>query len=120
MADEHGVIGHAELRIGDTVVLAFDTRPDWPDTPRSCASTSRTATRRSAARSPPAEVESREMTQLFWGDRVGRVRDPLGNLWWIQQRVEEVDEAEMGRRMGDPVWLERMAYVTSMDPFAER
>jgi hypothetical protein len=42
---------------------------------------------------------------------VGRVRDPLGNLWWIQSRDEDVDAAEMGRRMSDPVWQERMAYV---------
>ncbi len=52
-----------------------------------------------------------EMTHLLWGDRVGRVRDPLGNLWWIQARVEDVDESEVNRRMSDPVWLERMAYV---------
>ena len=54
------------------------------------------------------------MTHLFWGDPVGRVRDPLGNLWWIQAKVEDVDEAEMGRRAGDPVWLERMNYVQSV------
>ena len=41
----------------------------------------------------------------------GRVRDPLGNVWWIQQRVEEVAPAEMARRMGDPAWVERMTYV---------
>ena len=60
------------------------------------------------------------MTHLFWGDRVGRVRDPLGNLWWIQARVEEVDEAEMGRRMGDPEWLERLTYVQSSLAFPPR
>src|SRR3712207_9582409 len=30
---EDGSIGHAEIRIGDTVVLAFDQRDDWPDLP---------------------------------------------------------------------------------------
>ena len=30
-----------------------------------------------------------EVTHLFFGDRVGRVRDPLGNIWWIQARIEE-------------------------------
>jgi hypothetical protein len=53
------------------------------------------------------------VTHLFWGDRVGRLRDPFGNLWWIQARVEVVDEAEMGRRMGDPEWTARMTYVQS-------
>ena len=30
--DENGVIGHAAFRIGDSVVLAFDAKPHWPDT----------------------------------------------------------------------------------------
>jgi hypothetical protein len=58
------------------------------------------------------------VTHLFWGDRVGRVRDPLGNLWWIQTRVEDVDEAEMTRRMSDPMWLDRMTYVQSSIAFS--
>jgi hypothetical protein len=33
VVDEKGVIGHAEVRIGDSVVMGFDARPDWPDTP---------------------------------------------------------------------------------------
>lgn len=28
-----GSIGHAEVRIGDSVVMMFDARRDWPDTP---------------------------------------------------------------------------------------
>jgi hypothetical protein len=32
---------------------------------------------------------------------------------------EDVDEAEINRRMSEPVWLERMAYVQSVDPFAK-
>jgi uncharacterized glyoxalase superfamily protein PhnB len=32
VVDEKGVIGHAEFRIGDSVVLAFDALPDWPKT----------------------------------------------------------------------------------------
>ena len=30
---EDGTIGHGEIRVGDTVVLAFDRRPDWPVMP---------------------------------------------------------------------------------------
>jgi PhnB protein len=30
---EDGSIGHAEIRVGDTILLAFDQRPDWPDRP---------------------------------------------------------------------------------------
>jgi PhnB protein len=118
VADENGVIGHAELMLGDTVVLAFDARPHWPETPAFLRvyveDGQKTFDRAIAA----GATEITRMTPLFWGDRVGRVRDPLGNLWWIQERTEKVDAAEMERRMSDQEWLERMAYVTSMDPFA--
>jgi hypothetical protein len=42
-----------------------------------------------------------EMADHFFGDRVGRVRDPAGNLWWIQTHVEDVEPQEMGRRMSE-------------------
>jgi PhnB protein len=51
------------------------------------------------------------LTDLYFGDRVGRVRDPLGNLWWIQQHVEDVDPAEMARRPQDPAAIEALRYV---------
>jgi hypothetical protein len=52
-----------------------------------------------------------EPTVLAWGDKVGRVADPWGNVWWIQERVEEVSEAELGERWGDPRYAEAMTYL---------
>jgi PhnB protein len=111
VVDEDGVIGHAEVRIGDSVVMGFDTPAGWTETPAFLRLyvEDADATYRRALEAGATSVT--EVTHLFWGDRVGRVRDPLGNLWWIQARIEEVDEAEMARRMQDPVWLDRMAYV---------
>ena len=54
-----------------------------------------------------------QMTELAWGDRVGRVRDPLGNIWWIQERVEELPPDEVARRFQDPKFTEAMHYVQS-------
>ena len=53
-----------------------------------------------------------KVTHLAFGDRVGRVRDPYGNLYWIQTHIEDLSEAEMNRRWSDPEWAKRMAYVT--------
>ena len=58
-----------------------------------------------------------EVTHLFFGDRVGRVRDPLGNIWWIQARIEEVSLQDMERRLSDPAFTEAMRYVQSADFF---
>lgn len=52
-----------------------------------------------------------QMTNLAFGDRAGRVRDPLGNIWWIHQRLEEVDYEEMSKRAGQKEYIEAMKYV---------
>lgn len=112
VADEHGNIGHAEVRIGDSVVMLFD-KPDWPPTP--CflrlyvEDTPATLARAVAA---GARVVT-EPTELFWGDTVARLGDPFGNLYWLQTRIEQVDDAEMARRMGDEKYVAAMSYVTS-------
>jgi hypothetical protein len=52
------------------------------------------------------------MTEMYWGDRVGRVRDPFGNLWWIQSRVLELTEDQAMERAADPVFVKAMEYVS--------
>ncbi len=115
LAGENGSIGHAEVRIGDAVVMMFDKRKPWRRTPaflRLYVADGDATFRRAIAAGATAVTT---MTHLAWGDRVGRVRDRHGNLYWIQERVEEVDEAEMKRRWGDPKWAAAMDYVTSAE-----
>src|SRR3990170_1764252 len=120
LVDEHGVVGHAEVRIGDAVVMAFDARPDWPPTPAFLRLyvADADAVHRRAVEAGGTSVT--EVTHLAFGDRVGRVRDPFGNLWWIQARVEEVDLAEFERRMSDPEFVRAMEYVQGADFFPGR
>jgi uncharacterized glyoxalase superfamily protein PhnB len=113
VVDEDGGIGHAETRIGDSIVLLFDTPAGWPPTPcflRLYVADADETFRR--ARKAGAEPVT-EPTELFWGDKVGRVRDPLGNLWWIQQRVVELTTDEIAERAERPEFVEAMRYVTS-------
>ncbi len=109
--DENGAVGHAEFRIGDSVVMGIDAKPEWPDTPAFLRLyvEDADAVHRQALEAGATSVT--EVTHLYWGDRVGRVRDPFGNLWWMQTRVEEVDPAEMERRAVEKEWIERMEYV---------
>jgi uncharacterized glyoxalase superfamily protein PhnB len=111
--NEDGSIGHAEVVIGGAVVMMFDARPEWPDTPGFLRLyvEDGDAVYRKALGAGATPVT--EMTELFWGDRVGRVRDPLGNVWWIQQRVAELDPDEMGNRATRPEFIEAMRYVQS-------
>ena len=108
-----GGIGHAEVRIGDSVVMMFDARDGWPDTPAFLrlyvADADQTYKRALSAGATPVT----EVTGLFFGDRVGRVRDPLGNIWWIQAHVEDVGPGELTRRPHDPAAAEALRYVES-------
>jgi PhnB protein len=110
---DDGSIGHAEVRIGDSVVMMFDAKPHWPDTPAFLRLyvADGDAVFDQALRAGATSVT--EMTHLFWGDRVGRVRDPFGNLWWIQTRVEDISLEEMERRANEKTWLDAMEYVQS-------
>ncbi|MGK5675302.1 VOC family protein [Micromonospora sp. URMC 106] len=110
--ESDGVIGHAEVRIGDSVVLMFD-RPGWPHTPaflRLYVADDADVLRRAVARGATVVTEP---TELFWGDRVSRFRDPFGNLWWIHQRVAEPTGEELDRRLADPAFGRAMEYVQS-------
>jgi len=108
-------VEHAEVRIGDSVVMLFDAAPGWPSTPgflRLYVEDADETHRRAVAAGGTSVTE---VTHLFFGDRVGRVRDPLGHLWWIQARVEEVSAEEMQRRLADPVFTAAMRYVQGAD-----
>lgn len=115
-----GAIGHAETRIGDAVVMLFDGRPEWPDTPcflRLYLPDGDAAVER--ALEAGARLVTR-MTELFWGDRVGRVRDPFGNLYWIHTRVAQPDQDELQRRMVDPEFVAAMEYVQGAELVEKR
>lgn len=105
-----GVIGHAEVRIGDSVVMMFD-KPDWPQTPaflRLYVADDTEVLRRAVECGASVVTEP---TEMFWGDRVSRFRDPCGHLWWIHQRVAEPTEDEMHQRLNDPGFVKAMEYV---------
>ncbi|WP_371636114.1 VOC family protein [Streptomyces zaomyceticus] len=109
---EDGTIGHAELRIGNGRIMAFDSPPGWGPTPafvRLYVEDAKAVHRRAVEAGGTSVTE---VTHLFFGDEVGRVRDPYGNLWWIQTRIEDVDEEEMGRRLADPGFTRAMEYVS--------
>jgi uncharacterized glyoxalase superfamily protein PhnB len=117
LTSPEGRVEHAEVRIGDAIVMMFDAAPGWPPTPgflRLYVEDADEVHHRAVAAGGTSVTE---VTHLLFGDRVGRVRDPLGNIWWIQARVEEVSPQEMERRLSDPVFTEAMRYVQSADFF---
>jgi PhnB protein len=105
---EDGSIGHAEIRVGDAVLLAFDRRRGWPETPsmlRIFVTDADATIDRAVANG--ARVVTEPRTHAF-GQRVGRVRDPFDNIWWISAVAEDVSPEEGMRRLAEPVYAEAM------------
>ncbi|MFK0237333.1 VOC family protein [Streptomyces vinaceus] len=105
---EDGTIGHGEIRIGDTVVLAFDRRPDWPAMPSLLRVYVPDADAAMAAAVRHGARVVTEATDSAWGDRGGRVRDPFGNIWWVMSRVEDVEPDRAWERLSEPKYAEAM------------
>jgi PhnB protein len=89
---------HAELRIGDSVVMLADAAGDFKPLP--CALylyvPDADATYRRALEAGATSVM--EPANQFYGDRNAGVKDPTGNQWWIGTHVEDVPPEEMARR----------------------
>jgi PhnB protein len=110
---ENDTIAHAEAKIGDSIVMTFDSRPDWPDTPafvrlyvEDCDVTYQQALKAGG-------VSVTVPTNMPWGDRGCRIGDPFGNLWWIMTRVEDLKAEEIERRYGQQQYIDAMKYVQS-------
>jgi PhnB protein len=115
-------IAHVEVRIGSSIVMLFDSYEGWPETPgffRLYVADADITHRQAMA---AGATSSTEVTELFWGDRVGRVRDPFGNIWWLQSHAVDVPPDQMQTRMEDPRMAEAMHYVqqTPVDALRER
>lgn len=103
-----GSIGHAEAMIDGTAILMFDAPGEHRNFLRLTVADARACFSRAVegGATPVTDV-----TYLFWGDEVGRVRDPFGNIWWIQAHVRDVDPADFESEAVDPENIRAMAYV---------
>jgi PhnB protein len=99
-------IGHAEIKIGDSLVYLAD---EWPGANivspaqlggttvaihmyvKDCDAMFNQAVAAGAKVSMP-------LMNMFWGDRYGKVTDPFGHEWGIATHIEDVPPEEMGKR----------------------
>jgi PhnB protein len=106
MADPSGKIGHAEIRIGDSIVMLADEYPEMGAISPQTAGGSAVGlylyvedvdALGAQAVSAGATVE-RPIQDQFYGDRSGTFRDPFGHKWTIATHVEELTAEEIERR----------------------
>ena len=109
--DASGSIGHAEARIGNSMIMMFDSKDDWQKTPCFLRLYVEDADAVYKQAIEAGAVSVTEVTLLSFGDRVGRISDPWGNIWWIQTHIENVSFEEMEIRSRKPEAVESMLYV---------
>lgn len=99
-------IGHAELDIGGSVIMLSDPFPEHGASPKALRGSTialsmyvadADAAFAKAVRAG-AKVE-RPVEDQFYGERSGRIVDPFGHRWSIQQHIEHVSPKEMQKRL---------------------
>jgi PhnB protein len=101
-----GKIGHAELEIGDSIVMLADPFPQASTKPpHELGGTSAgvflyvedvdAVVKRAVDAGASVTME---VADQFWGDRFGTVTDPFGHVWSVATHIEDVPPAEMAER----------------------
>jgi len=106
MPSPGGRIGHAELELGDSVIMLSDEHPEIGVVgPKTIGGTPVTISvyvedvdavfQRALA---AGANELRPVQDEFYGDRSGRFEDPFGHRWNVATHVEDVPPDEMEKR----------------------
>ena len=101
-----GRVADAELRIGDTVMRLCDNLPIFDaKAPSELGGTTveiflfvedvDATVRRAEAAGATIQEEPKDQ---FWGDRLGRLKDPFGHHWLVATRIEDLTPDEIGER----------------------
>jgi PhnB protein len=93
-----GRVMHAEVRIGDSMLMMGEPQGDAAPMPASLYLYVPDVDSIYARALAAGAVSISEPATQFYGDRHGAVKDPCGNQWWIATHVEDVPSDEMERR----------------------
>src|SRR5712692_3833711 len=105
--DPNGKVGHAEITIGDSVIMLADEFPDFgARSPRAIGGSpvgihlyvEGVDAVASQAIAAGAKVV-RPVADQFYGDRNGTLEDPFGHIWHISTHVEDVPPEKLSRRV---------------------
>ena len=102
-----GRLGHAEIRLGDSIIMLSDEFPEYggkaPETLGGSPVSIHLYVEDVDAffnRALAAGARERKpVMDQFYGDRSGQLEDPFGHLWWVATHKEDVAPDEMQKRV---------------------
>ena len=109
MDGPEGKIAHAEMKIGDSMLMVADEMPGSGNRAPSPSGGSPVGImlyvenvddvfKQAVTAGAKADQQPSDM---FWGDRYGKLTDPFGHTWSLATHVEDVAPEEMKKRMKD-------------------
>ena len=109
MADPQGRVGHAEIRIGDSVIMLADEFPEMdakaPTTfggsPVSLHLYVDDVDKVAKQVTTAGGKVKRPVQDQFYGDRSGTFTDPFGHTWHVATHMEDITPAELRRRAAE-------------------
>ena len=102
----NGKIGHAEIRIGDSVIMLADECPEFGahapkkfgGSPVSMHLYVEDVDAMAAQAIAAGATVKRPVADQFYGDRLGTFEDPFGHTWHLSTHIEDVPMDELDRR----------------------
>ncbi|MGQ0812611.1 MAG: VOC family protein [Nitrospiraceae bacterium] len=93
-----GAVMHAEVKVGDSMVMLGEATDEWKPMPAKIALyvEDTDAWYKRALRAGATSV--REPSDQFYGDRSAGVKDFAGNHWWIHTHIDDVPPEEIKKR----------------------
>jgi PhnB protein len=119
MTGPDGKVMHAELRIGNSILMMGEENPAWaafksaetigasPISLHLYVPDADAAFKRAIDAGAAVDMP---LDDMFWGDRYGKVKDPFGYTWGIATRVKNLTPEEV-RKAGQE-WMAKMAGAT--------
>jgi PhnB protein len=100
-------VGHAEMKVGDSVIMLADEHPEmdarapghFGGSPVSLLLYVTDVDKQFKQALDAGATEVRPVADQFYGDRSGTLKDPFGHSWHLSTHKEDVSMDEMARRM---------------------
>jgi PhnB protein len=102
-----GRLGHAEIRLGDSMIMLADEFPEYGGKAPATLGGSPVSIHlyvedvdaffRKALAAGAKELKP--VMDQFYGDRSGQLEDPFGHLWWVATHKEDISSEEMQKRV---------------------
>jgi PhnB protein len=106
MSFPDGKVMHAEIKIGDSVIMLSEENPAWGSrSPQALGGSAahvmlcvKNVDAFVAAAVQAGASITMPIADQFWGDRFGKITDPFGHEWSVATHIEDVSPKEMKKR----------------------